>query len=252
MGAIANVLYELAQTMATDGEHSAAVALRKLAQAGYTNLDEVDNASDWTLLSIPGLGVGRLGAIRQLTRSTWHSPSRRAVKVVSRFIAAARLAVRFWPRETLVSLLQGSILVGSSGQPYERRLALECFSRAAHQALNHCPPDDLVKIVQAIQNGRQHSHVESPSAVDAQATSHEPPDREMTNSVAFKAASPKGSEARETDHFAYPENERRDIVQQYRAARERGEVQNKERWARANYNISARTLLNYEHEFREE
>ena len=51
-----NVLYELAQSMAADGGLAAAVALRKLAWAGYTNLDEVDSTSDWILLAIRGLG----------------------------------------------------------------------------------------------------------------------------------------------------------------------------------------------------
>jgi hypothetical protein len=252
MDAKNNVLYELAQAMATEDGHSAAVALRKLAQAGYGSLDEVDSASDWTLLSIPGLGVGRLGAVRRLTRLDWQPPSPQAVKAVSRFVSAAKLALRFWPPETLASLILGSRPVSSSGQPYERRLAIECFSRATHQALNHCRPGELVEIMRAARNGCQCPHLESYSVSGAQAGSHKRPRREVPASTTFKAAPRQGNQTRETDHFAYPEHERRDIVRHYRAARERGEVQNKERWAHSNYSISARTLLSYEHEFPED
>jgi hypothetical protein len=75
---------------------------------------------------------------------------------------------------------------------------------------------------------------------------------DLPASTAFRAAPCQDGQVRETDHFAYPERERRDIVRHYRAARERGEVQNKERWAHSNYSISARTLLSYEHEFPED
>ena len=34
-----NLLYELAKTLAAGSDHSTAIALRKLAQAGYTSLD---------------------------------------------------------------------------------------------------------------------------------------------------------------------------------------------------------------------
>lgn len=47
-----NMLYRLAQTLAGGGQHFTAAALRKLAQEGYTTLEEVDGTSDWVLLSI--------------------------------------------------------------------------------------------------------------------------------------------------------------------------------------------------------
>ena len=93
LGAKANVLYELAQAMATNDGQSA-VALRKLAQAGYRSLNEVDSASDWMLLSLAGLGVGRLGAVRRMTRLDWPPPSPQAVQAVNRFVSAARPALR--------------------------------------------------------------------------------------------------------------------------------------------------------------
>jgi hypothetical protein len=54
---------------------------------------------------------------------------------------------------------------------------------------------------------------------------------------------------RDSDHFAYPRNKRREIVQHYRLDRICGEVRNKDRWARQHYQISGRTLFNYECEF---
>jgi hypothetical protein len=252
MDAKDNVLYELAQAMATNDGHSAAVALRKLAQAGYGSLDEVDSASDWTLLSIPGLGVGRLGAVRRLTRSDWQPPSPQAVKAVSRLVSTAKLALRFWPPETLVSCIQGSPPDGSSGQPYERRLAIDCFSRATQQALNHCRPKELMLVLQAVGNGCQCPRIESSSVSGVQTSLQRRLRSDLPASTAIRATPRQDSQVRETDHFAYPEHERRDIVRHYRAARERGEVQNKERWAHSNYSISARTLLSYEHEFPED
>ena len=40
-----------------------------------------------------------------------------------------------------------------------------------------------------------------------------------------------------------------EIVQHYRLDRINGEVRNKDQWARRNYQISSRTLFNYEREF---
>ena len=39
-----------------------------------------------------------------------------------------------------------------------------------------------------------------------------------------------------------------EIVCHFRAARDKGEIHNKEAWARTNHNISGRTLFNYERE----
>ncbi len=140
----------------------------------------------------------------------------------------------------------------SSGLPYERRLAIECFSRAAHQALNHCRPSELVEIMQAARNGRQCPHLEPSLVSCSHSESQERPLPEVPAPNACGPVRRQGDQKRETDHFAYPEHERRDIVRHYRAARERGEVQNKERWAHSNYGISAKTLLSYEHEFPED
>ena len=42
-----NTLYKLAETITPADDLLTMVALRKLAQAGYRTLDEVDSASDW-------------------------------------------------------------------------------------------------------------------------------------------------------------------------------------------------------------
>lgn len=241
-----NVLYELAQSMASDGGLAAAVALRKLAWAGYTNLDEVDSTPDWILLAIRGLGVTRLGAVRRLTRPDWQPPSPNAVRAINRFLSAARLALRFWPAETLASVILGSEVVLPPDQPYERRLAVELLSRATHIALSYCRPDELMQIFRAAQNrcGRPDLELPSVSGVQARPQEHTPPS--VPPSTGCTKTFRKGSRARETDHFAYPERERWKIVQHYRAACERGEVLNKDSWASEHYRISGRTLLRYE------
>jgi hypothetical protein len=50
-------------------------------------------------------------------------------------------------------------------------------------------------------------------------------------------------------HFAYPPSKRMQIVRHYRLDRLEGEAHNKDHWARKNYQISGRTLFNYEREF---
>lgn len=55
--------------------------------------------------------------------------------------------------------------------------------------------------------------------------------------------------AKDSDHFAFPWSKRLEIVQHYRLDRINGEVRNKDQWARRNYQISGRTLFNYECEF---
>jgi glucan phosphoethanolaminetransferase (alkaline phosphatase superfamily) len=51
------------------------------------------------------------------------------------------------------------------------------------------------------------------------------------------------------NYFAYDEAKRELIVNDYREARARGEVINKDSWARSKYNISGKTLKDYEDEF---
>ena len=142
-----NMLYELAQTVASSGKQTVAVALRKLAREGYTSLDEVDSASDWTLLSIPGIGVKSLEAIRGLTRLDWKPPSPPAIKATKQLLVAARFALRFWPPETLISLIEGSATIVAKGQSHESRWAMELFSKAAHDALEHCAAEDLIQAI---------------------------------------------------------------------------------------------------------
>ena len=148
-----NMLYELAQTLAAGGDHPVAVALRRLVWAGYSNLAEVESASDWTLLSIPGIGARRLGAVRRLTRSDWQPPSPQAVKAVGRFLVATRFALRFWPREALAALLEGTRPEVPADQPHEGRWALDLFATAASQALHHCPAEDLLEVLAAESRG---------------------------------------------------------------------------------------------------
>jgi len=145
-----NVLYELAQTMAGQDNYPTAIALRKVAQAGYTTLEQVDGVSDWVLLAIPGIGIGRLGAVRRLVRPDWQSPSPKALKAAERFLSAARFARRFWPIEALEALVQSSTLPSTDDGPVEKRLALELFSQATRQALPNCDAEELL---QALRQG---------------------------------------------------------------------------------------------------
>jgi hypothetical protein len=46
-------------------------------------------------------------------------------------------------------------------------------------------------------------------------------------------------------HYAYPPNKRAEIVQEYRAAQQRGEVANRDAWAQAQHGICGRTLGSY-------
>lgn len=144
----AHMLYDLAQTIAVSGNHLVATALRKLAQAGYTSLNEVDHASDWTLLSIAGIGVARLRVVRQLTRAGWQPPSPHAVKAAGRYLSAIQFALRFWPQETLVALVAGSTPELPVEGPHEGRWALELFSSALSAALPHCSREELVQVLQ--------------------------------------------------------------------------------------------------------
>ena len=224
-----NMLYNLAKAVALDDELSTAAALRKLAQAGYGSLDEVDGASDWILLSIPGLGVGRLGAIRRLTRPDWQPPSPQAIKAMERFLSAARLALRLWPVEALLAVAQGSSPSGVANKPADERLALALLSEATYSALCHCSTGELIETLRQLGQNRL-ADARQPGA---------PVEREL-------AIRP------ETDHFAYPYRKRRQIVEHYRDARSKGQIVNKDRWAQANYRITSKTLLSYEREFQDQ
>ena len=73
--------------------------------------------------------------------------------------------------------------------------------------------------------------------------------RPETNSSSTTMSHRTGGMTRDSCHFAYPRSKRIEIVQHYRTARAEGEVHNKDQWARRNYQISGRTLFNYESEF---
>lgn len=62
---------------------------------------------------------------------------------------------------------------------------------------------------------------------------------------------PGNGKGRDSSHFAFPRRKRLDIVRHYRTDRINGEVANKDQWARKHYQISGRTLSNYESEFPE-
>jgi len=142
-----NVLYNLAQVMAVQEQHLTATALRRLAQTGYTCLAEVDQVSDWELLAIPGIGPGRLEAIRRLTRPEWRPPSKQAIRTGERFLSAAQLALRFWKVEDLESAVQGTRPTAAEGTTAEGRLTIEAFASAAREALHHHAPEEMIQIV---------------------------------------------------------------------------------------------------------
>ena len=68
-----------------------------------------------------------------------------------------------------------------------------------------------------------------------------------------KARIEKGAKSRSEDsgHYVYSREKRKEIVDEYRQARSKGEVLTKDSWARTNYQISGRTLKRYEDEFPE-
>lgn len=141
-----NVLYNLAQVMAVQ-DHLTATALRRLAQKGYTCLAEVDQISDWELLAIRGIGLGRLGAIRRLTRPEWQLPSKQAIRTAEQFLSTAQLALRFWSVEDLESAIQGARPAVTESTTAESRLTIEAFATAAREALHHHEPGEMIQIV---------------------------------------------------------------------------------------------------------
>jgi hypothetical protein len=244
-----NLLYDLAQAMAMSNRHLAAAALRKLGQAGYTSLEEIDRASDWVLLAIPGIGVGRLGEVRRLTRPDWQPPSEQAVKAADDFLATVQFALRFWPVEALVGVIQGSAPAVPVGQPVDKRLALDLLSQATNRAVYHCSIEDLVEALRQTRNG--HHDGRDRQAVGSSSAQAETPKNGQGNVPTGGADRPsrKRDAGRNNEHFAFLPDKRREIVQHYRAARESGQVVNKDSWADKNYGISGRTLLRYEREY---
>ena len=56
---------------------------------------------------------------------------------------------------------------------------------------------------------------------------------------------------RESHHQSFSEQQRREIVEKFRAAKKSGRISDKDAWAKSKYGIDARTLLRYENEFLE-
>jgi hypothetical protein len=225
-----------------------------LARAGYSSLEQVDSTSDCVILAIPGMGIGRLTAVRHLVRPDWQPPQPRLVKVVERFLSAARFALRFWSIDDLEAVIQGSVALPSDDRPVEKRLSLEQFAQSTRKALRHCQAEELVQALHQASAGPgtcvcpPHDHPLASSDLD-----QPPEEQESAGSVAkmVSVAPNGGATLRESDRFAHPQHKRLEIVHDYRAARERGLVQNKDSWARSHYQISGKTLLSYEREFPE-
>jgi hypothetical protein len=143
-----NMLCQLAQSLTAGGDHLTAIALRKLVLAGYTTVEYMDAAPDWILLSIAGVSVKRLSAVRALTRANWRPPSAQAIQVMTWSLTAARFALRFWPPETLATVIRGSAPRLAAGCPVEERLATDVFSQAACKALGYCHVEELLWALQ--------------------------------------------------------------------------------------------------------
>ena len=249
-----SVLYEIAQTMVSQEDYPTAIALRKLARAGYTTLEHVDGTSDWVLLATPGVGIGRLTAVRRLVRPEWQPPSSRTIKVAERFLSAARFALRFWPVEDLESVIWGSVSLPAGGRPVEKRLSREQFAQATRKALRHCQAEELVQTLRQAdvsQRGQPRRVLRPPHYATAQRKSQNVVQGKPSVSSRPKASSPRRRSGRDCDHFAFSAEKRREIVEHYRSARALGQVSNKDGWAQANYSISGRTLRRYQREYLE-
>jgi hypothetical protein len=248
-----NLLYELAQTLAAGNDHSTAIALRKLVQAGYSTLEQVDGIPDWVLLCVPGIGVKRLGAIRRLTRPDWQPPSQQAMQVAKWYLSAVHLALRFWPPDILASLIRGSAPPVATQLPAEKRLALDVFDQATHKALLYCKAGELIQTLQQVATDHDRSAGNCQvQEFPTKASSLEAPQPGIPT-VDQSAMQPNASdEIKDTDRFAHPRHRRLEIVRDYWAARERGQIQNKDSWARSRYHISGKTLLSYEREFQDQ
>lgn len=249
-----SVLYEMAQTMVGQEDYPTAIALRKLAQAGYATLEQVDGTSDWVLLATPGIGIHRLTAVRRLVRPDWQPPRARVIKIVERFLCAARFALRFWPIGDLEAVIQGSVSLPAIDRPIEKRLSLDQFAQATRKALRHCEAEQLVQALRQADGrlgepARQTRRV----AFGLSIAVEKPTTRQLSPPVPEPATVPSmgGSAVEDSDRFAHPRQKRLEIVEDYWAARERGLVQNKDNWARSRYHISGKTLLSYEREFRD-
>ena len=142
-----NVLYELAKVMRGMDRHLTATALYALAKQGYTSLAEVERVTDCELLAIGGIGPGRLGAVRRLTRPDWQLPSRQAIRTARRLLHTTQLALRFWSVQDLEGALEGAKPATTGNGSAETRLSLEAFASTVHEASDHHDLDVLKHIV---------------------------------------------------------------------------------------------------------
>ncbi len=76
------------------------------------------------------------------------------------------------------------------------------------------------------------------------------PQHKPSNVDSEQPAPAEGNSA-DSGHFSYPPEKRREIVNAYREARRKGEINNKNSWA-GKHGITGKTLLAYEREFPEE
>ena len=246
-----NLLYELSMTLAASGDHTTAIALRKLAQEGYTTLEQVDAAPDWNLLAIPRMGVKRMMAVRRLTRLAWRPPSPHVIEVANWFLSAARLALRLWPVATVESVIRGSERPSSRGGPVEKQIAMDSFALATQKAQLYCDVEELVQVLRHaggspdLFTGLNPRPFRSLSLHD---TERQLP-RDRPPSVPAAEASQTDECAAESAHYAFPRHKRCEIVEDYLHAREEGLVTRKDGWAWMHHNISGRTLSRYEREY---
>ena len=197
----------------------------------------------------------RLGAIRRLTSSDWQPPSRHAIQAANWYLSAARFALHYWLPDTLASFIRGSAPAVANHGRGEKRLALDVFLQATNRAQSYCPSQELIEMLRLARNGHhpgcagQDLELHHDSGVEVEPS---PDEQQRESGPETSRAEPGWDDtAAESDRYAYSPRKRREIVQHYRAVRECGLIENKDRWAHSNYNITGRTLLNYEREFPE-
>ncbi len=250
-----NPLYKLARIMSAGGHNSTATALRLLAHAGYSSLDQVDSTSNWVLLSVPGIGTRRLAEVRRLTMPDWIPPSLQAIQAVHWFLSAAEFALRYWSLDTLISLLRGCAPTKDTEGSPEKQLVLDVFSQATSRALGYCPSHELIRILELTRTGHHPSCApQDPGPCHSREVQIEENPNEQhgeSRTDTSRAEASQDDILAESDRYAYSPRKRREIVEHYRAVRDTGLIEHKDHWAQSNYNITGRTLLNYEREFPE-
>jgi len=250
-----NALIKLARTTAAGGHHSTATALRRLAQAGYASMEQVDNTSDWILLSIPGMGIKRLGKVRQLSRSDWQPPSVQAIQAVSWFLSAAQFALRYWPMETLTSMIQNSAPAKAVGGSVDKQLAMDVFSEATQKARQYCDAEETIQALWRVSGSCADGSLPVPgpepdSGIQPPAMTNDHVETSTPDLLVMPAD--EEDVAQDNGHFAFPCHKRLEIVRSFWIAYERGEIENKDAWARSQHQINGKTLLCYEREFQDQ